>query len=146
RRRAVRDLHARDAHGGAGLPRWGRVGGRRCHPRSHRRQPLPLHGLHEDRRRDRRRRLSARLSGRALMPAEPPIEVPSHLFEAYERLAAQPAPVPIAGGTDIMVRITGELGEVPTRMLDLSRVEALKGITLDSGGLVLGAATTYTEI
>jgi len=80
------------------------------------------------------------------MPAEPPIDVPAHLFEAYERLATQPAPVPIAGGTDIMVRITGELGEVPARMLDLSRVEALKGITLDSGGLVLGAATTYTEI
>jgi len=80
------------------------------------------------------------------MPAEPPIDVPAHLFEAYERLAAQPTPVPIAGGTDIMVRITGELGEIPARMLDLSRVTALKGITLDSTGLVLGAATTYTEI
>src|SRR5258706_509534 len=84
--------------------------------------------------------------GCRLLPAEPPIDVPAHLFEAYERLAAQPPPVPIAGGTDIMVRITGELGEVPLRMLNLSRVEELKGITLDSSGLVLGAATTYTEI
>ena len=80
------------------------------------------------------------------MPAEPPIDVPAHLFEAYERMAGQPPPVPIVGGTDIMVRITGELGDIPARMLDLSRVDALKGITLGGDGLVLGAATTYTEI
>jgi CO/xanthine dehydrogenase FAD-binding subunit len=80
------------------------------------------------------------------MPAEPPIELPSHLFEAYERLAATPPPVPIAGGTDIMVRITGEIGEPPSRMIDLSRVAALRGITLENGALILGSRTTYTEI
>jgi xanthine dehydrogenase small subunit len=79
------------------------------------------------------------------MPAEPPIDVPRHLFEAYERLSTSPT-TPIAGGTDVMVRITGELGPIPERMLDLSRVEALKGISLEPTGLVLGARTTYTEI
>lgn len=79
------------------------------------------------------------------MPAEPPIDTPRHLFEAYERLAAGPTR-PIAGGTDIMVAITGELGPIPERMLDLSRVDALRGIALESNGLVLGARTTYTEI
>ncbi|HEX5590484.1 MAG TPA: xanthine dehydrogenase family protein subunit M [Candidatus Limnocylindrales bacterium] len=79
------------------------------------------------------------------MPAEPPIEIPEHLSEAYALLAAAPH-VPIAGGTDIMVRITGEIGPVPDRMLDLSRLADLEGISLERGVLVLGARTTYTEI
>jgi len=79
------------------------------------------------------------------VPAEPPIEVPTRLSDAYALLAGGPL-VPIAGGTDIMVRITGELGPMPERMLDLSRLEALEGISLESGALVLGARTTYTEI
>lgn len=79
------------------------------------------------------------------MPAEPPIDTPKHLFEAYERLAAG-ATRPIAGGTDVMVAITGELGPIPERMLDLSRIDALRGIALEANGLVLGARTTYTEI
>ncbi|HEX5240962.1 MAG TPA: xanthine dehydrogenase family protein subunit M [Candidatus Limnocylindrales bacterium] len=84
------------------------------------------------------------------MPAEPPIDLPGHLFEAYELLATANAAgtpaVPIAGGTDVMVQITGELREPPLRMLDLSRVEALRGIAIEDGRLVLGARTTYTEI
>src|SRR5215212_912433 len=79
------------------------------------------------------------------MPAEPPIDSPHNLFEAYERLAAGPTR-PIAGGTDVMVAITGELGPLPERMLDLSRIDALRGIQLEPTGLVLGARTTYTEI
>lgn len=84
------------------------------------------------------------------MPAEPPIDVPGHLFDAYELLAAAAAAgipvVPIAGGTDLMVQITGELREPPVRMLDLSRIDALRGIALEQGSLVLGARTTYTEM
>jgi CO/xanthine dehydrogenase FAD-binding subunit len=84
------------------------------------------------------------------LPAEPPIDVPGHLFEAYEVLAtslAEGTPTtPIAGGTDVMVQITGELREPPARMIDLSRIEALRGIALEQGALVLGARTTYTEI
>jgi xanthine dehydrogenase small subunit len=84
------------------------------------------------------------------MVAEPPIDLPGHLFEAYELLATAHAAgtpaMPIAGGTDVMVQITGELREPPARMLDLSRVDALRGIALDRGSLVLGARTTYTEI
>ncbi len=79
------------------------------------------------------------------MPPEPPIDLPQHLFEAYARLSIDPA-TPIAGGTDLMVRITGEIGPLPERLMDLSRVEELRGITLEAGGLVLGARTTYTDI
>ena len=79
------------------------------------------------------------------MPAEPPIDTPRNLFEAYERLAAAPAR-PIAGGTDIMVSITGELGPAPERMLDLSRLDELRGISLEPGAILFGARATYTEI
>ncbi len=79
------------------------------------------------------------------MPAEPPIDTPRTLFEAYEHLAAGPTR-PIAGGTDVMVGITGELGPIPDRLLDLSRLEELRGISLEQGALVLGARATYTEI
>ena len=79
------------------------------------------------------------------MPVEPPIEVPRTLDEAFAILAAAPHR-PIAGGTDVMVQITGELGEPPERMVDLWRLEELRGITLEAGGVTLGALTTYTEI
>lgn len=79
------------------------------------------------------------------MPAEPPIEIPSRLSEAYALLASGGLTA-IAGGTDLMVRITGEIGPLPERLMDVSRLDALEGISLESGSLVLGARTTYTEI
>jgi CO/xanthine dehydrogenase FAD-binding subunit len=79
------------------------------------------------------------------VPTEPPIETPSRLSDAYALLAGGSL-VPIAGGTDIMVRITGEIGPVPERMLDLSHLDALEGITVEEDSLVLGARTTYTDI
>ena len=79
------------------------------------------------------------------MPPEPPIEVPAHLRDAYAILASAHH-VPIAGGTDLMVRITGEIGEPPARLLDVSRLADLQGISLDAGALILGASTTYSQI
>jgi len=80
------------------------------------------------------------------MPAEPPIESPRSLADAYALLAADPPAVAIAGGTDIMVQITGELREPPERMLDLARLDELRGIALEGRALTLGALTTYTEL
>lgn len=79
------------------------------------------------------------------MPVEPPIEVPTRLVDAYALLAGGDV-VPIAGGTDVMVRINGELGPAPGRMLDLSRIRALEGVSLESGALVVGARTTYADL
>jgi CO/xanthine dehydrogenase FAD-binding subunit len=83
------------------------------------------------------------------VPVEPPLETPATLEEAFAVLAGS-APdaqiTPIAGGTDVMVRITGEIGEPPERLVDLSRLEELRGITGDGSSIVLGARTTYTEI
>jgi CO/xanthine dehydrogenase FAD-binding subunit len=79
------------------------------------------------------------------MPVEPPIETPRSLAEAFAILAVAPHR-PIAGGTDVMVQITGELGAPPERMIDLSRLRELRGIGLADGAVTLGALTTYTEI
>jgi xanthine dehydrogenase small subunit len=83
------------------------------------------------------------------MPIEPPVTSPRDLHAAYAALAAAPpdAPAqPIAGGTDLMVALTGELGEPPARVVDLWAIDALRGIALHGGAISLGALTTYTEI
>jgi CO/xanthine dehydrogenase FAD-binding subunit len=80
------------------------------------------------------------------MPPEPPIESPPDLAAAYGLLAGAPPATPIAGGTDVMVRLTGEIGPVPERMVDLWRLEELRGLVLERGAVVLGALTTYAEI
>jgi CO/xanthine dehydrogenase FAD-binding subunit len=80
------------------------------------------------------------------VPVEPPVESPRSLAEAYAFLSATPGWRPIAGGTDVMVQITGELGEPPERLLDLWHVDELRGIAVREGHLELGALTTYTEI
>jgi xanthine dehydrogenase small subunit len=79
------------------------------------------------------------------MPAEPTIETPRSLDHALAILASS-AHRPIAGGTDVMVQITGELAPPPERMVDLWRLDELRGISLEGGSIVLGALTTYTEI
>jgi CO/xanthine dehydrogenase FAD-binding subunit len=79
------------------------------------------------------------------MPVEPPVTSPRELAEAYAILAGGPAR-PIAGGTDLMVALTGELGEPPERILDLWRLDELRGIAIDGDAVSLGALTTYTEI
>ena len=79
------------------------------------------------------------------MPIEPPVASPGSLADAYGALAEAPAR-PIAGGTDLMVALTGELGEPPDRVLDLWRLDELRGIALDGDAVTLGALTTYTEI
>jgi CO/xanthine dehydrogenase FAD-binding subunit len=79
------------------------------------------------------------------MLVEPPVSSPRDLADAYAILAAGPAR-PIAGGTDLMVALTGELGEPPDRIVDLWGLDALRGIAIDGEAISLGALTTYTEI
>jgi CO/xanthine dehydrogenase FAD-binding subunit len=79
---------------------------------------------------------------------EPPIESPRRLEAAYALLAdGDGAPWrPLAGGTDLMVQITGELGEPPERILDIWAIDELRGIRVDGEALEIGALTTYTEL
>jgi CO/xanthine dehydrogenase FAD-binding subunit len=79
---------------------------------------------------------------------EPPSESPIRLEAAYALLADGSAPAwrPVAGGTDLMVQVTGEIGEPPERVLDIWGLDELRGISVEPDALVLGALTTYTEI
>jgi xanthine dehydrogenase small subunit len=79
---------------------------------------------------------------------EPPSESPTRLKDAYTLLAdGGPAPWrPLAGGTDLMVQMTGEIGEPPERILDIWALDELRGIAHEPDALVIGALTTYTEL
>ena len=79
------------------------------------------------------------------MPVEPPVSSPRTLDEAYALLAAD-AHRPVAGGTDLLVQITGELGDPPDRVLDIWKLDELRGIRMESNALVMGALTTYAEL
>lgn len=80
------------------------------------------------------------------MPAEPPVVSPRTLAEALDLLAAGNGLRPVAGGTDLMVQITGELAPPPERVLDIWHLDELRGISVSDGTLTLGALTTYTEM
>ncbi len=79
---------------------------------------------------------------------EPPSESPTRLEAAYALMAdGSGSPWrPVAGGTDLMVQVTGEIGEPPERVLDIWALDELRGIVVETDALVLGALTTYTEI
>jgi len=80
------------------------------------------------------------------VPHEPLVTSPRSLSDAYDLLASGNW-TPIAGGTDLMVRITGEIGEPPERLLDIWHLDALRGISLSvDAGLVIGALSTWTEL
>jgi len=79
---------------------------------------------------------------------EPPSESPTRLEAAYALLADASGPPwrPLAGGTDLMVQVTGDLGEPPERILDIWALDELRGIGVEGDALVIGALTTYTEL
>jgi CO/xanthine dehydrogenase FAD-binding subunit len=80
------------------------------------------------------------------MPAEPPVVSARTLAEALDLLATKDGLRPVAGGTDLMVQITGELAPPPERVLDIWHLDELRGISVSDGVLILGALTTYSEM
>ncbi|MBW1636669.1 MAG: FAD binding domain-containing protein [Deltaproteobacteria bacterium] len=71
---------------------------------------------------------------------------PRDLAEAFAFLAENGRDTTIiAGGTDVMVDLRS--GELDTRfLLDISRLDELKGIRLEGENLVVGATTTLSDI
>lgn len=80
------------------------------------------------------------------MRVEPPVASPASLDEALSLLAGGDVWRPIAGGTDVFVQLTGDMGPAPERVLDLWRLNELRGIAVEDGALIMGALTTYTQI
>src|SRR3954452_25073689 len=79
------------------------------------------------------------------MPIEPAVASPRTLEDALALLRSAPYR-PIAGGTDLMVQLAAEIGEPPAQVLDLWRVEGLRGIAVRDGVLSIGALTTYAAL
>ncbi len=76
---------------------------------------------------------------------EPPLVSPATLDEAFGLLASERWR-PLAGGTDLMVQISGELGDPPERIIDLWALDELRGIRRDGDALLIGALTTYAQL
>ena len=74
------------------------------------------------------------------------VRVPASLGEALALLAQAPGTLtPLAGGTDLMVVYNaGRLK--PTRFLDLSRIDELRGIREAAGAMTFGALSTFTDL
>lgn len=71
--------------------------------------------------------------------------VPQSVGEAVEALSESPKARVIAGGTDLMVGMRE--GHIrPTRLVDITRIQELSGISTQNGSLRIGAATKIDEI
>lgn len=71
--------------------------------------------------------------------------VPTTLDEALAIKAARPDATVIAGGTDVMVELnSGRLR--PSALLDVSRLDELRGWSRDADHVVVGAGVTYAQI
>jgi CO/xanthine dehydrogenase FAD-binding subunit len=68
---------------------------------------------------------------------------PTRLDEALD-LAARIRPLVLAGGTDLMVGASADLGPGP--VLDISRVAELKGIAVTDDSIVIGGGVTWSEL
>ena len=69
---------------------------------------------------------------------------PRSLDEALRIKSEQPAAVPLAGGTDLMVELNFDRRR-PAVLLNLGEVEELRGWSREDGAVRLGAGLTYTE-
>ena len=70
---------------------------------------------------------------------------PGSLDEALAMKAEQPAALPIAGGTDVMVEINFDARR-PEALLDLTRIPALTAWSRESGTLRIGAGVSYSRL
>ena len=71
---------------------------------------------------------------------------PRTLADALGSLARDPEIRPIAGGTDLLLDLhRGGPGD-PVRLLDLTGIDELRGVTVTGGTVRLGALTTHNDV
>jgi CO/xanthine dehydrogenase FAD-binding subunit len=71
--------------------------------------------------------------------------LPASLDEAVAALAAMPAAVPVAGGTDLMVGVnSGQLR--PAALVGLGRISEIRGWQYQDGHALLGAGLTHARM
>lgn len=74
-----------------------------------------------------------------------PVHTPRTLDDALATRAIHPFATVLAGGTDVMVYLEG--GSLkPVAVIDLWRVDALRGITATPQGTRIGALATWTDV
>jgi CO/xanthine dehydrogenase FAD-binding subunit len=79
------------------------------------------------------------------MSVEPPVVSPATLAEALA-LMGSGGLRPLAGGTDLMVQLEADAEAPPAGVIDLWRLDELRGIDYDGYEVAIGALTTYTEL
>ncbi len=67
------------------------------------------------------------------------------LEQAADFLAANPDARPLSGGMTLIPTLKARLAQ-PTHLVDIGRLEALRGIALKDGALSIGAATRHAEV
>ncbi|MCX4664144.1 dehydrogenase [Streptomyces sp. SID4919] len=73
------------------------------------------------------------------------VTLPGSLDEAVAVLAATPAAVPVAGGTDLMTSVnSGQLR--PAALVGLSRISEIRGWQYQDGHALLGAGLTHARM
>ncbi|MCN9239225.1 FAD binding domain-containing protein [Streptomyces sp. RY43-2] len=73
------------------------------------------------------------------------VTLPASLDEAVAALAAMPAAVPVAGGTDLMVAVnSGQLR--PAALVGLGRISEIRGWQYQDGHALLGAGLTHARM
>ncbi len=70
--------------------------------------------------------------------------IPNSVTEALTILDSEPCRI-FAGGTDLMAAFHAGM-PLPDKVLDVSRLEAITGITMTPRGVSIGAATCYAEL
>ncbi|WP_419995374.1 FAD binding domain-containing protein [Streptomyces boninensis] len=73
------------------------------------------------------------------------VMLPSSLEEAAAALAATPAAVPVAGGTDLMASVNAGLLR-PTALVGLGRISEIRGWHYQDGHALLGAGLTHARM
>ena len=73
------------------------------------------------------------------------VTLPASLDEAVAALAAMPAAVPVAGGTDLMAAVNSGLLR-PAALVGLGRISEIRGWQYLDGHALLGAGLTHARM